>query len=175
MKKNYNTSQKNDTPTRIPKVTVTKKPFTHKVILAQCIYTSTETQNKNVLQINNWQSDTDFITDNLLLKTSPWQHHTSLQALVALSCMHTWIFTIQFSEKSSALVGWPGHKQSYRNQYVHKRFHCSQLMNEPLTWPFVRLFWFQPKDQTVSTPKVSTCTALDKSNIRPQRSVTFVC
>jgi hypothetical protein len=31
----YNTSRKNDSLTLIPKVTVTKIPFTHKVILAQ--------------------------------------------------------------------------------------------------------------------------------------------
>jgi hypothetical protein len=31
--------------------------FTHK-----CVYTSSETQNKNDLQRNIWQSDTDFIT-----------------------------------------------------------------------------------------------------------------
>jgi hypothetical protein len=42
----YNTSRKNDSPTLIPKVTVTKIPFAHKVLLVQWVYTSAETQNK---------------------------------------------------------------------------------------------------------------------------------
>jgi hypothetical protein len=43
------TSRKNDSPTLIPKVTVMKIPFPRKVILAQWVYISIETQNKNVL------------------------------------------------------------------------------------------------------------------------------
>jgi hypothetical protein len=42
-------------------------------------------------------------------------------------------------------------------------------MNEPLTLPHVGLFGFQPKDQTVSTPRESACTALNKTNIRHRR------
>jgi hypothetical protein len=48
MQSNYNTVEKSASPTLIPKVTVTKMPFTHKVILAQWVYTSSETQNKMI-------------------------------------------------------------------------------------------------------------------------------
>jgi hypothetical protein len=44
MKNKYNTSRKNDSPTLIANVTVTKIPSTHEVKLAQWIYTSMYTQ-----------------------------------------------------------------------------------------------------------------------------------
>jgi hypothetical protein len=36
------------------------------------------------------------------------------------------------------------------------------------------LFWFQTQDQTVNTPKESTCPASYKYNIRPTRGATLL-